>query len=190
LETACRLLAQWQPHHHLQHLVVSVNVSALQFLQADFVSQVEDCLRVSGAQPARLQLELTESMLVNDKDDIIEKMQALKALGILISLDDFGTGYSSLSYLQKLPLDQLKIDRSFIASLDGSDDSASLALTITTMGHSLGLEVIAEGVETQQQLDILKGYRCDLFQGYFTGYPVDAQAIERMAYDAAMHVIL
>ncbi len=177
IRSACLQLKSWQNTPQLKDVVISVNVSVLQFSQGDFVKIVEIILKETGISPDKLQLELTESMLVTDKESIASKMHELKMLGIQFSLDDFGTGYSSLSYLQKLPFDQLKIDQSFVRSLtDG--DAGSLAFAIAAMGSSLGLEVIAEGVETQLQLDRLKQCECDLFQGYFIGYPVSVTELE------------
>lgn len=172
LRTALKQLANWQKDPALKHLIMSVNVSALQFSQEEFVSQVKEAIYQTGIPPAQLQIELTESMLVHDQFDIIQKMQSLKQLGVLISLDDFGTGYSSLSYLQQLPIDQLKIDQSFIRAIQESDKQASLAASIIGLGHNLHMEVIAEGVETQAQFDWLKQHGCDLFQGFLLARPM------------------
>ncbi|SBS40289.1 Cyclic di-GMP phosphodiesterase Gmr [Marinomonas spartinae] len=172
LRTALKQLADWQQDPALKHLIMSVNVSALQFSQEGFVSQVKEVIYQTGIPPAQLQIELTESMLVHDQFDIIQKMQSLKQLGVLISLDDFGTGYSSLSYLQQLPIDQLKIDQSFIRAIQESDKQASLAASIIGLGHNLHMEVIAEGVETQAQFDWLKQHECDLFQGFLLARPM------------------
>lgn len=178
---ACQTLALWKKIESLKYVKMSVNVSALQFSQDNFVELVQVILEETGAPGKLLQFELTESMLINDKMNILEKMHALKKLGVLLSLDDFGTGYSSLSYLQQLPFDQLKIDQSFVKNLSEKDDHHPLALTITTMGHSLGLEVIAEGIEKQDHLQMLKRFGCDLFQGYFMGYPMEGKEIERIS---------
>ncbi|MGO3405957.1 EAL domain-containing protein [Marinomonas sp.] len=171
MQSAMAQLACWQETTQLRDLVMSINVSVLQFTTVDFVSEVEEALTQTGVNPAQIQLELTESMLVRDQLDIIQKMQALKKLGVLISLDDFGTGYSSLSYLQQLPIDQLKIDQSFTRAIEESDKQASLAASIIGLGHNLGMEVIAEGVETQAQFDWLKNHGCDLYQGFLLGRP-------------------
>lgn len=171
LNRALQQLADWQTVPSLKHLIMSVNVSALQFSQEGFVDEVKEVIKSTGVPPAHLQIELTESMLVHDQFDIIQKMQSLKQLGVLISLDDFGTGYSSLSYLQQLPIDQLKIDQSFIRAIQESDKQASLAASIIGLGHNLHMEVIAEGVETQAQFDWLKAHRCDLYQGFLLGRP-------------------
>ena len=178
LESACRQLKVWSAQPHTAHLTVSVNVSALQFLGEQFVQEVLATLDRTGAPPTRLKLELTESLLVNEVDDIIAKMLALKAQGVGFSLDDFGTGYSSLSYLKRLPLDQLKIDQSFLyEALSNPKDAAIVRATIT-LGKSLDMMVIAEGVETQTQRDFLVGEGCHHFQGYYFGRPGPVEALE------------
>ena len=177
LEEACTQLVKWSRSQQTAHWKVSVNVSAMQFAQESFVERVQLALQKTGARPDHLTLELTESMLVNDVDDIINKMSAIKALGVGFSLDDFGTGYSSLSYLKRLPLDQLKIDQSFVRDLETDTSDAVIARTIIALGHSLGLAVIAEGVETSRQRDFLQGFGCDAFQGYFYGRPLPANAL-------------
>lgn len=171
LETACAQLAVWSTHPATTRWTLSVNVSASQFALPDFVSQVLLALEKTGANPHRLKLELTESMLVNDVDDIIEKMHTIKSSGVGFSLDDFGTGYSSLTYLKRLPLDQLKIDQSFVHDVLTDPSDAVIARTVVALGHSLGLTVIAEGVETAEQAEFLAGIGCDAFQGYYYGRP-------------------
>jgi EAL domain-containing protein (putative c-di-GMP-specific phosphodiesterase class I) len=156
---------------------IAVNVSALQFAQADFVQKLFATLDETGANPHLLKLELTESMLVHDVDDIIVKMTAVKARGPGFSLDDFGTGYSSLSYLRLLPLDQLKIDQSFVQDLQSEAHATSIARTVVALGHNLGLRVIAEGVETAAQRDALQSFGCDAYQGYFFGRPQPADVL-------------
>jgi diguanylate cyclase (GGDEF)-like protein/PAS domain S-box-containing protein len=148
LNTACHQLESWGRVPGMEHLTLAVNVSALQFAQSDFVQQVMSVVQRTGVNPQRLKLELTESLLVGDVAEIIEKMEALKASGIGFSLDDFGTGYSSLAYLSRLPLDQLKIDKSFVNDVMTNPDDAAIARTIIALAHSLRLGVIAEGVET------------------------------------------
>ena len=177
LETACAQLTEWagQPGH--ENWTMAVNVSASQFAQAAFVATVAQALTVTGANPRLLKLELTESTLVKDIEGVISKMNALKALGVAFSLDDFGTGYSSLSYLKRLPLDQLKIDQSFVRDVLTDPSDAVIAQTILALGHSLGLTVIAEGVETLEQRDFLAALGCDAFQGYYFGRPVPATAL-------------
>lgn len=171
LETACQQLRVWSTQAGATHLTISVNVSALQFLGDQFVDEVLATLARTDAPPHRLKLELTESVLVNDVENVIAKMLALKAHGVGFSLDDFGTGYSSLSYLKRLPLDQLKIDQSFLReALTNSKDAAIVQATIT-LGKNLGMMVIAEGVETQTQRVFLEAQGCHNFQGYFFGRP-------------------
>ena len=178
LETACAQLAEWAERPETQQLTLSVNVSVRQFHQPGFVQEVLDAIRSSGAPPKRLKLELTESLLVDDVDDIIAKMSALKAEGVGFSLDDFGTGYSSLSYLKRLPLDQLKIDQSFVRDALTDPNDAAIVKTIVALGQSLGLTVIAEGVETQAQRDFLWQNGCYAYQGYFFGRPGPVDALD------------
>lgn len=180
LHTACRQMVQWAASEHTAHLTMAVNVSALQFLQSDFVDTVQEALAQTGADPAMLKLELTESMLVRDIDSIIVKMNAIKALGVNFSLDDFGTGYSSLSYLKRLPLSQLKIDQSFVRDLMTDANDAVIARTIVALGRNLGLKVIAEGVEDNAQHSALAEMGCDAFQGYLFGRPAPADAISAL----------
>lgn len=171
LETACAQLVVWAKTPQTAAWSVAVNVSALQFAQTDFVTHVLLTLERTGANPRLLKLELTESMLVGNVDAIINRMNDLRARGVRFSLDDFGTGYSSLSYLKRLPLAQLKIDQSFVRDLLDDPNDAVIAQTIVHLGHSLGLLVIAEGVENQAQRDELARMGCDAFQGYFFGRP-------------------
>jgi EAL domain-containing protein (putative c-di-GMP-specific phosphodiesterase class I) len=178
LETACRQLAVWASRPKMAHLGLSVNVSAHQFRQADFVDQVLAVLAKTGANPQRLKLELTESLLVHDVEQIIEKMFALKAQGVGFSLDDFGTGYSSLSYLKRLPLDQLKIDQSFVRDVLSDPNDAAIARTVIALAQSLGLGVIAEGVETAAQRDFLAKAGCHAYQGYFFSKPLPLDRFE------------
>jgi diguanylate cyclase (GGDEF)-like protein/PAS domain S-box-containing protein len=179
LETTCRQLAQWSHDTHLQHMVLAVNVSARQFGQADFAQTVIDVLARTGANPRKLKLELTESLLVNDVEDVIRKIRRLKTEGICFSLDDFGTGYSSLSYLKQLPLDQLKIDQSFVRDLLSDANDASICRTVIALGRSMDLEVIAEGVEVDAQHQMLRTEGCNAFQGYLFGHPMPREAFER-----------
>ncbi|MDZ7918740.1 EAL domain-containing protein [Rhodoferax sp.] len=172
MRNACTQLVTWAQVPELAHLSLSVNVSARQFRQSDFVGQVQAVLERTGANPRRLKLELTESMLVEDMDDIVHKMELLRALGVGCSLDDFGTGYSSLTYLKKLPLDQLKIDQSFVRDVLGDPNDAAIAHTIITLGKSLGFAVVAEGVETQGQREFLVSHGCHIFQGYLFSKPI------------------
>ena len=179
LEEACTRLALWADRPELEHLTLAVNVSGHQFHQENFVDWVLGVLEKTGANPARLKLELTESMLLNDIEGVIAKMGVLKAHGVGFSLDDFGTGYSSLSYLSRLPLDQLKIDRSFVVNLESSDNSVAICAATTSLAHSLKLKVVAEGIETETQSYIMSsGHRCDYLQGYLFGKPVSVDVFE------------
>ena len=177
LETACSQLVAWSSCPTTQHLTVAVNVSARQFHHPDFASQVIVLLGKTGANPDRLRLELTESVLLNDVEDAIAKMSELRSIGVNFSLDDFGTGYSSLSYLKRLPLDQLKIDRSFICDVLTDANDAAIVRTILSLAQSLGLAVVAEGVETQGQRDFLERSGCEAFQGHLFGRPVPVDAL-------------
>jgi len=163
----------------LAQLTIAVNVSATQFLSSHFPDQVLSILRQTGAPPQRLKLELTESMLVQDVERIIASMRQLKTHGIGFSLDDFGTGYSSLSYLKRLPLDQLKIDQSFVRDVLTDVNDASIARTIVALGQTLGLSVIAEGVETEAQRDFLARNGCLAYQGYLFSRPVCVEDFEQ-----------
>jgi diguanylate cyclase (GGDEF)-like protein/PAS domain S-box-containing protein len=178
LETACQQLVLWADRAELAHLSVAVNVSALQFRQSDFAEQVLAVLARTGARADRLKLELTESLLVSNVDDVVAKMKVLKASGVGFSLDDFGTGYSSLSYLKRLPLDQLKIDQGFVRNLLLDADDAAIAKMIIALADSLDLEVIAEGVETAAQLEYLAGLGCRRFQGYLFSQALPVQSFE------------
>jgi diguanylate cyclase (GGDEF)-like protein/PAS domain S-box-containing protein len=178
LETACIQLAAWATRPQASHLTLAVNVSARQFHHPDFVDQVLTVLARTGANPHRLKLELTESMLVSNVDDIIAKMGVLKAKGVGFSLDDFGTGYSSLSYLKRLPLDQLKIDQGFVRDILVDPNDAAIARTIVALAGSLGLAVIAEGVETEAQKDALAREGCHSYQGYLFSRPLPLDKFE------------
>ncbi|WP_083251453.1 EAL domain-containing protein [Acidihalobacter yilgarnensis] len=177
LHTACLQLVAWQGKPEYAGLVLSVNVSARQFHHPDFVSEVLRTLDETGADPTHLGLELTETLLADDIDNLIAKMKALKARGVRFSLDDFGTGYSSLSYLKRLPLDQLKIDQSFVRDLLVDPNDTAIVRTILALGESLDLEVMAEGVETIEQRDALLNLGCRRQQGYFFGYPGPPEAL-------------
>ena len=172
LESACKQLAAWATRPGLAHLSMAVNVSARQMRQPDFVQEVISILESTGANPALLKLELTESVLVDNVEDIIVKMNALKAQGVGFSLDDFGTGYSSLAYLKRLPLDQLKIDEGFVRDVLVDPEDAAIAKMVVALADSLGLAVIAEGVETQAQRDFLAALGCSNYQGYLLGAPM------------------
>jgi diguanylate cyclase (GGDEF)-like protein/PAS domain S-box-containing protein len=175
LETACTQLVAWAKLPDMLHLTLAVNVSARQFRHADFVDQVLTIINRTGADPKKLKLEMTESLLLHDVEDIIAKMIALKAKGVGFSLDDFGTGYSSLSYLKRLPLDQVKIDQSFVRDVLTDSNDATIARTIVALAQSMGLAVIAEGVETEAQRDFLATNGCTAYQGYLFGRPMPVE---------------
>ena len=179
LETACIQITRWAARPETARLSIAVNVSALQFHQDGFVEQVVATLQRTGANSRRLKLELTESLLVSNVEATIEKMNALKAVGVGFSLDDFGTGYSSLSYLKRLPLDQLKIDQSFVRDILLDANDAAIAKMVIVLADSLGLAVIAEGVETQAQRKFLADMGCHACQGYLFGRPLPLDEVEK-----------
>ncbi len=181
LETACRQLVAWARLPEFSVLSIAVNVSARQLSQDDFVDQVRSIVRRTGADPRRLKLELTESLLVNKVQETIGKMLALREFGIGFALDDFGTGYSSLAYLKRLPLDQLKIDQGFVRDVLDDPSDATIARTIVVLAKTLGLGVIAEGVETAAQLAFLHDVGCLAYQGYFFSRPLPIEAFEAYA---------
>lgn len=172
LEQGCLVLAEWQKNPQTRHLKLAINVSPRQFHQADFVQQVEKVLVDTGVNPDFLKLEITENLIMDNLDEAINKMHAIKKFGVGFSMDDFGTGYSSLASLQKLPLDQLKVDRGFIRDWVEAGNDAAIIRTIVNLGRTLGLTVIAEGVETSIQLDYLAQYGCPIFQGYYFSEPL------------------
>ncbi|MBN9628019.1 EAL domain-containing protein, partial [Acidovorax sp.] len=161
------------------HLSISVNVSARQFRQPGFVAEVLQTLKNHNADPRQLKLELTESLLLGDIEDTIARMVQLKSEGVGFALDDFGTGYSSLSYLKRLPLDQVKIDQSFVRDVLTDPNDAAIVRTILALAKSLDLEVVAEGVETTGQLSFLRLHGCEGFQGYLFGRPGPVELFER-----------
>jgi diguanylate cyclase (GGDEF)-like protein/PAS domain S-box-containing protein len=185
LESACATLATWAQQPETAHLTIAVNVSAHQFRQIDFVDQVIAAIDQHKINPRRLELELTESIFVDSVEDVIVKMAALKTRGVGFSLDDFGTGYSSLAYLSRLPLDQLKIDRSFVMNLESSHRNAAICAATISLAHNLALKVVAEGVETNGQRDFLsKVHHCNLLQGYLLGRPMPLVQFEALVNDA------
>ena len=181
LTEACRQLARWQKHPDTAHLTLAVNVSALQFRDHDFVNSVARAIAESGAPGSRLKLEITESLLLEDIGGTIEHMRPLKEkLGVGLVLDDFGTGYSSLSYLKQLPLDQIKIDRSFVRDINSNPNDAAIAETIIALGHFFNLTIVAEGVETAAQRDTLITCGCKAFQGFHFARPGTIEQFEAM----------
>ena len=176
LETACEQLAAWAARTETADLSIAVNVSVRQFRHPDFVDMVMAAIARTGIRPQRLKLELTESLLADDRMEItLAKMGTLKAMGVTLSIDDFGMGYSSLSMLKRLPLDQLKIDKSFVADVLTDPNDAAIARTIIGLAQSLGLAVMAEGVETEAQRDFLARHGCENYQGYLfcRALPID-----------------
>ena len=184
LRKACQQLALWARQPAYAHLSIAVNVSGRQMLQSDFVAQVLDVLQQTGAPAQRLKLELTESLLLDNPQDAITKMTALKKHGVGFSLDDFGTGYSSLAYLRQLPMDQIKIDQSFVQNLVTDPRATAIVRTIVTLADNLGLSVIAEGVETEAQRDSLLANGCYAYQGYLFGRPVPVQELKLHAVES------
>jgi len=179
LQTACRQIQVWQ-NFGFSGLRVAVNLSARQFRQPDLSSRVAQILAEIGLEPSSLELELTESLMVEDPPSAIATLQQLKSLGVSISIDDFGTGYSSLSYLAQYPFDTLKIDRCFISNITHGCTNAAIVKAIIEMAHSLCLEVIAEGVETEAEKDFLWRYKCDTMQGYLFSPPLPAADFEQL----------
>jgi len=185
LEQACHTLAQWATDPLLAELTLAVNVSPRQFLQEGFVQQVLGTLASTGASARRLKLELTETLLLQDIDESVERMTELQTYGVGFSLDDFGTGYSSLAYLKRLPLDQLKIDQSFVRDVLVDPNDASIVRTILALGAGLGLQVIAEGVETDAQRQFLERHHCHAWQGYLMSRPVPGDAFVQLVHEKA-----
>ena len=180
LQTACTQLKIWADNAHTQHLQLAVNVSVQQFHQADFVTQVQQILSNTAINPARLKLELTESLVIDSVSDTVVKMHTLKEMGVRFSMDDFGTGFSSLNYLTRLPLDQLKIDKSFVQNIGVKPSDMMIIQTIINLVHNLNMEVIAEGVETEEQRAFLEDNNCLLYQGYLFSKPVPIAQFEAL----------
>jgi EAL domain-containing protein (putative c-di-GMP-specific phosphodiesterase class I) len=182
LNEACRQMTQWHARrsesgYDNARMNVSVNVSALQLADPGFPDHVARAIEASGIDPDRLWLEITESTLMRDADEAVTVLQAVRDLGLHIEIDDFGTGYSSLSYLQRFPVESLKIDRSFVADVDQRSDNAAIVRAIIGMGDSLGLPIIAEGVERRAEVDKLRSLGCHLAQGYLFGRPLPARSL-------------
>ena len=178
MREACRQLKAWQDQG-LALVPMAVNFSALEFRQRDVAAEIAAVLLETGLAPQYLEIELTESVLMHQTGQVLGTLNALKALGVGISIDDFGTGYSSLAYLKRYPIDKLKIDRSFVADTPGNSDDVAIVTAIIQMGRSLQLKTVAEGVETQAQIELLAGLGCDLMQGFVVSAPLDAEATER-----------
>ena len=176
---ACKQLRAWDAEG-LGHLTLAVNVSIQQFAREDFVDSVLQALKSQGVLPQRLELEITESLLMRNVEDTTASMKRFRAAGIALSIDDFGTGYSSLGYLRQFPVNALKIDRSFVRELHTSADDAAICAAIIAMARELELKVIAEGVENDEQLEFLRRHRCDQVQGYLISEPVSAADLRQL----------
>jgi EAL domain-containing protein (putative c-di-GMP-specific phosphodiesterase class I) len=182
---AVRQAAQWLEQGY--EVPVAINVSALQFQQPGFVERVATVLAANGLDPRWLELELTESILVQDADDTLNRLNALSRIGVRLSIDDFGTGYSSLSYLKRFPIGKLKIDRSFVQGLPADDSDAAIVCAILQMAKALGMKVIAEGVETEGQRAFLKEAGCSEFQGFLFAPALDSRGFEERLVPARPH---
>jgi EAL domain-containing protein (putative c-di-GMP-specific phosphodiesterase class I) len=180
LETACAQLKAWEADASTRDLVLAINVSPRQFGAQGFVNKVESTLLSSGIAAARLKLEITESMLLHNVENVISTMRQLKALGVSFSMDDFGTGYSSLQYLKRLPLDQIKIDQSFVRDITIDRSDQEIVRTIIAMAQSMNLSIIAEGVETEQQRQLIANRGCTNYQGFLFGRPVPIEEFETL----------
>ncbi|MGB4923634.1 MAG: EAL domain-containing protein [Candidatus Nitrotoga sp.] len=178
LQTACAQIRDWSGNPATSNLQLALNASALELRQPDFVEHVRQAISTTGINPALLKIELTESQLIDNISDTVAKMNALKALGIRFSMDDFGTAYSSIAYLKQLPLDQLKIDQTFIRDLGDNSSNAALVQAIVLMGRTFGLDVIAEGVEIEAQLEFLNLHGCHAYQGYLFSRPLPLEEFE------------
>ncbi len=187
LDAACAQIKVWHAHPAMGNLTLAVNVSARQFRQPDFVELVRVTVRKHGIPPTSLKLELTESLVLDDVMDSIAKMKALKAFGVSFSMDDFGTGYSSLSYLKNLPLDQLKIDQSFVRTIASDNADRVMVMTIVDLGMNFELDVVAEGVETEEQFTLLHRYGCGNFQGYLFSKPLPVAGFEKLVGEMLSH---
>ncbi len=175
LNTACIAAKGWQDQG-LPKIRICVNISARQFHTDNFVETIEHAIKLSNLNPKWLELEITESMVIKNAESVITKLQGLKALGVYLSIDDFGTGYSSLAYLKRFPVNKLKIDQSFIRNIHEDQDDAAITDAVIRLGHSLGLTVVGEGVETEEHVKILQEKGCDVFQGYHFCRPIDHDA--------------
>lgn len=182
LRTACAQQVAWRACG-LGDVSIAINLSAVQFQQPRLVDSIRRTMHETGANPAHLELELTESTAMHDAENAVAVLQQLKAMGFSLSIDDFGTGYSSLAYLKRFPIDTIKIDRAFVKDLASESEHAAIAIAIIAMAHGLKLRVLAEGVETQPQLDILRDQGCDAIQGYFFSHPLPADRVEQLIHD-------
>ena len=181
LVEACRQMSQWQKLFNPEGpLPVSVNLSGKQFLQPDLLEQIQEVLRETRLDPRCLKLEITESVVMENIEAATHTLEQLRTFGVELSIDDFGTGYSSLSYLQRFPVSTLKIDRSFVSRMDESDGTAEIVRTIAKLAQNLGMDVVAEGVETESQRELLRTFECEFGQGYYFSKPMDGDAAEAL----------
>ena len=177
LETACIQTVAWS-HITGRELKLAVNLSARQFRQQDLIQQIKEVIESTGINPSCLELEITESILMGDIEEAIGLMHQIRALGVHLAIDDFGTGFSSLNYLKRFPINTLKVDQSFVRDLATDTEDAAIVRSIISLGHSLGLAVVAEGVENQEQKDFLQQHKCDQAQGYFISRPLPLEEFE------------
>jgi EAL domain-containing protein (putative c-di-GMP-specific phosphodiesterase class I) len=175
LRESCRQAAEWR--ETISEMAINVNVSARQLMDAGFVADVSSSLAATGLPPGCLTLELTETVLINDPDKALRQLHDLRDIGVRLSIDDFGTGYSSLSYLRQFPVNQLKIDRTFVAGINRSNDNLAVVRTVIELGRTLRLQTVAEGIEDRDQLKALRHLGCHLGQGYHLAAPLDPVAI-------------
>lgn len=184
IKTACRQMELWNKTYGTS-LRVAVNISATQFMQSTFVQKVQEIILETGVSPAHLELEITEDSMMDHTEELIQTLAQLKKMGITIAMDDFGTGYSSFSYLRQFPIDAIKIDQAFIRNLSFDDESSAIVEVMIQLGHALGLEVVAEGVEEEEELRVLKDLRCDIIQGYYFSKPLPADMFEEKLKETA-----
>ncbi|MDH3255613.1 MAG: GGDEF domain-containing phosphodiesterase, partial [Acidobacteriota bacterium] len=178
LETACRQLKRWRDAGRV--LTMAVNISAIQFRERNFVNMVGKTIREAGIEPATLELEVTESVAMHEVEKTLERMNELRDLGVQIAIDDFGTGYSSLAYLRRFPIHTLKIDKSFVLKTPQEKEDQAIVKAVIALAHYLGLQVVAEGVETAEQVSYLREEGCEILQGFFFSRPVPAAKLERL----------
>ncbi|HEX9342530.1 MAG TPA: EAL domain-containing protein [Actinomycetota bacterium] len=181
LREACRRAGQWHaagaPGDNGDPFCIKVNLSARQFVHPDLVEVIAGILNETSVDPASVYLEITESVLMEDAESTVTALRDLKALGVSLAVDDFGTGYSSLTYLKRFPVDELKVDRSFVAGLLADPEDAAIVAAVVNLAHTLGLKAVAEGVESAGQLTRLRDLGCDLGQGYYFGRPMPAESM-------------
>jgi EAL domain-containing protein (putative c-di-GMP-specific phosphodiesterase class I) len=171
LKTACSQGKSWQ-REGIAPIKVAVNLSPRQFMQTNLTDMIKETLAETGLEPCYLDLEITESLIVKNVEEVIPILHTLKSIGVQLSIDDFGTGYSSLNYLKRFPIDQIKIDKTFVRDINTDLDDSAIALAVIAMAHSMKLKVLAEGVETKTQLTFLKTNRCDEMQGFYLSCPL------------------